>query len=166
MAIEMDRLRSPQLGGTEAFKTDSRELRLGSGMLRGSCGMMSMISKMPNVNMSQSTRNTCSGLIVQAQSGKKWMGITTMTIPTPIHPIPTCLHPSRVIRITSEHPMPNPNPLASIPSQLASNASLNPLTPSHLSNALPNTPTPLRLADAFPTQCTFDLSSSSRQVDS
>ena len=53
--------------------------------------------------------------------------------------IPTCLCPSRVIRITSEHPMPNPNPLA--PSRASS----------CLSNALPNTPTPSRLADAFPT---------------
>ena len=43
---------------------------------------------------------------------------------------------------------------------------LNPLTPSHLSNALPNTPTPLRLVNASPTRRTFDLSSPSRQVDS
>ena len=77
-------------------------------------------------------------------------GVTTMTVPTPIRPIPTCLHPSRVTWITPEHPMPNPNPL----------------TPSCLSNALSNTPTPLRLVDAFPTQCSFDLSSPSRQVDS
>ena len=46
----------------------------------------------------------------------------------------------------------------------------NPLTPSqansHLSNTLPNTPTPSHLVDAFPTRCSFDLSSSSRQVDS
>ena len=42
----------------------------------------------------------------------------------------------------------------------------NPLTPLHLSNALPNTPTPLRLVNAFPTRRSFDLSSSSRQVDS
>ena len=42
----------------------------------------------------------------------------------------------------------------------------NPLTPSHLSNALPNTPTPLHLVNAFPTRRSFDLSSSSRQVDS
>ena len=38
--------------------------------------------------------------------------VTTMTIPTPIHPILTCLHPSQVIRIIPEHPMPLPNPLA------------------------------------------------------
>ena len=42
----------------------------------------------------------------------------------------------------------------------------NPLTPSHLSNALLNTPTPLRLVNAFPTRRTFDLSSPSRQVNS
>ena len=42
----------------------------------------------------------------------------------------------------------------------------NPLTPSHLSNALPNTPTPLRLVNAFPTRRSFDLSSSSCQVNS
>ena len=42
----------------------------------------------------------------------------------------------------------------------------NPLTPSHLSNALLNTPTPLRLVNAFPTRRSFDLSSSSHQVDS
>ena len=42
----------------------------------------------------------------------------------------------------------------------------NPLTPSCLSNALPNTPTPLCLVNAFPTRRSFDLSSSSRQVDS
>ena len=43
---------------------------------------------------------------------------------------------------------------------------LNPLTPLCLSNALPNSPTPLRLVNAFPTRRTFNLSSSSRQVDS
>ena len=63
-------------------------------------------------------------------------------------------------------PNAKPKPSGSIPSQLASNASPNPLTPSRLSNALPNTLTPLRLVNAFPTQCTFDLSSSSCQVDS
>ena len=46
----------------------------------------------------------------------------------------------------------------------------NPLAPSRansrLSNTLPNTPTPLHLVNAFPTQRSFDLSSSSRQVDS
>ena len=76
--------------------------------------------------------------------------VTTVTEPTPIRPIPTCLRPSRVIWITPEHPIPNPNLL----------------TPSRLSNALPNTPTPLRLVNAFPTRRTFDLSSPSRQVDS
>ena len=81
-------------------------------------------------------------------------GVTTVTIPTPIHPILTCQHPSQVIRITPEHPMPLPNPLA--PSR----------APSCLSNALLNTPTPLRLVDAFPTRRSFDLSPSSRQVDS
>ena len=63
--------------------------------------------------------------------------VTTVTIPTPIHPIPTCLRPSRVIRIIPEHPMPLLNPLA--PSRANS----------RLSNALPNTPTPLCLVDAF-----------------
>ena len=77
-----------------------------------------------------------------------------MTVPTPICPIPTCLHPSRVIRIIPEHPMLLPNPLA--PSRANS----------CLSNALPNTPTPSHLVDAFPTRCSFDLSSSSHQVDS
>ena len=47
-----------------------------------------------------------------------------------------------------------------------SNASLNPLTASCLSNTLPNTPTPLHLADAFPTRHTFNLSSPSHQVNS
>ena len=75
-------------------------------------------------------------------------GVTTMTVPTPICPTPTCLRPSRAIWITPKHPIPNPNPL----------------TPSRLSNALPNTPTPSHLVNAFPT--TFDLSSPSRQVDS
>ena len=42
----------------------------------------------------------------------------------------------------------------------------NPLTPSRLSNALPNTPTPLRLVNAFPTRHSFDLYSSSHQVNS
>ena len=76
--------------------------------------------------------------------------VTTVTVPTPIRPTPTCLHPSRVIWITPEHPMPNPNPL----------------TPSRLNNALPNIPTPLRLINALPTRCSFDLSPSLRQVDS
>ena len=79
--------------------------------------------------------------------------VTTVTVPTPICPIPTFLHPSRVIRIIPKHPMPLPNPLA--PSWANS----------CLSNALPNTPTPLHLVDAFPTRCTFDLSSSSCQVN-
>ena len=65
--------------------------------------------------------------------------VTTVIKPTPIHPIPTCLHPSRVTRITPEHPMPLPNPLA------LSQAN------SRLSNALPNTPTLSCLANAFPT---------------
>ena len=76
------------------------------------------------------------------------------TIPTPVHPIPTYLCHSRVIRITPEHPMPLPNPLA--PSQVNL----------RLSNALPNTLTPLCLVDAFPTRHSFDLSLSSCQVDS
>ena len=58
------------------------------------------------------------------------------------------------IRIIPEYPMPPLNPLA--PSRANS----------HLSNALPNTPTPLHLVNAFPTRCSFDLSSPSRQVDS
>ena len=78
----------------------------------------------------------------------------TVTIPTPIRPILTCLRPSQVIRIIPKHPMPLPNPLA--PSQ----ANL------HLSNALPNTLTPLHLVNAFQTRHSFDLSSSSHQVDS
>ena len=55
----------------------------------------------------------------------------TMTEPTPIFPIPTCLHHSRVIRIIPEHPLPILNPLA--PSQASSclnNTLLNPLAPS------------------------------------
>ena len=78
----------------------------------------------------------------------------TVTVPTPIRPILTCLRPSRVIRIIPEHPMPLPNPLA--PSRANS----------RLSNALPNTPTPLRLVNAFLTRHTFNLSSPSRQVNS
>ena len=78
------------------------------------------------------------------------ISVTTVTVPTPIRPTPTCLRPSRAIWITPEHPIPNPNPL----------------TPSRLSNALPNTLTPSHLVNTFPTQHTFDLSSPSRQVDS
>ena len=63
-------------------------------------------------------------------------------------------------------PNAKPEPSGSVPSQLMSNASLNPLTPSHLSNALPNTLTPSHLANAFPTRHTFNLSSPSCQVDS
>ena len=66
--------------------------------------------------------------------------VTTVTIPTPVRPIPTYLRHSRVIR------MPLPNPLA--PSRANS----------RLSNAPPNTLTPLRLVDAFPTRRSFDLS--------
>ena len=73
----------------------------------------------------------------------------TVTEPTPIHPILTCLCPSRVIRIIPEHPMPLLNPLA--PSQANS----------RLSNALPNTPTPSCLVGALLTR-----HSSSHQVDS
>ena len=42
----------------------------------------------------------------------------------------------------------------------------NPLTLSHLSNALPNTPTPLRLVNTFPTRRTFNLPSTLHQVNS
>ena len=66
----------------------------------------------------------------------------------------------------SRAPNDKPKPSGSIPSQLASNASPNPLTPSRLSNTLPNTPTPSCLANAFLTRHTFDLSSPLRQVDS
>ena len=66
----------------------------------------------------------------------------------------------------SRAPNAKPEPSGSIPSQLVSNASPNPLTPSHPSNALLNTLTPLGLADAFLTRRTFNLSSSLRQVDS
>ena len=38
--------------------------------------------------------------------------VITMTVPTPVCPIPTCLCHSRVIRITPKHPIPIPNPLA------------------------------------------------------
>ena len=48
-------------------------------------------------------------------SGSFMLSVTTVTVPTPIRPILTCLRPSQVIRITPKHPMPNPNPLA--PSQ-------------------------------------------------
>ena len=94
---------------------------------------------------------SCSGISINIAI---LLDVTTVTEPTLIRPILTCLHPSRVTRITPEHPMPLPNPLA------PSRANL------HLSNALPNTPTPLRLVDAFPTRHSFNLSSSSRQVDS
>ena len=42
----------------------------------------------------------------------------------------------------------------------------NLLTPSRLNNALPNILTPLHLINAFPTRRSFNLSPSSRQVDS
>ena len=103
----------------------------------------------PDTARSSSTRATLpTWLAAEYQSIRE--RVTTMTVPTPIRPIPTCLRPSRVIWITPKHPMPNPNPL----------------TPSRFSNALPNIPTPLHLVNAFPTQCTFNLSSPSRQVDS
>ena len=72
--------------------------------------------------------------------------VTPVTVPTPVHPIPTCLHHSQVIKTITEHLSPIPNPLT--PSQ----ASL------HLSNALPNSLTPLHLIDTFPTPIPiFDL---------
>ena len=73
--------------------------------------------------------------------------VTTMTIPTPVHPIPTCLRHSWVIRITLKHPMPMPNPLA--PSQANS----------CLSNALPNLwPPCILLTHSWPdTPSTFPL---------
>ena len=80
--------------------------------------------------------------------------VTTVTKPTPIRPIPTCLRPSRVIRITPKHPISIPNPLAlSQANSCLRNALLDPLTPLHF-------------VDAFPTCRSFDLSPSSRQVDS
>ena len=85
-----------------------------------------------------------------------WLGLAvmTVTVPTPIHPIPTCLCPSWVIRIIPEHPISLLNPLA------PSRANL------HLSNALLNTPTPLHLVNTFPTRRSFNLSSSLHQVNS
>ena len=65
--------------------------------------------------------------------------VTTVTVPTPIRPIPTCLHPSWVIRITPEHPMANPNSLA--PSQ-ANSRLMHPQTlwPPHISAMPPKHP--------------------------
>ena len=71
--------------------------------------------------------------------------VTTITIPTPVHPTTTCLHHFRAIRTIPKLPLPIPNPLA--PSQASS----------HLSNALLNPPTLLRLINVFPTCCSFDL---------
>ena len=84
---------------------------------------------------------------------KVTLPVMTVTVPTPVHPILTYLRHSQVIRIIPEHPMPLPNPLA--PSRANS----------CLSNALPNPLTPLCLVDAFPTRCSFNLSSPSHQVD-
>ena len=84
----------------------------------------------------------------------------------PYSPYPDLSTPIPSHQNHSQAPNDKPEPSGSIPSQLASNASLNLLTPSCLSNALPNTPTPLHLVNAFPTQRSFDLSSSSHQVDS
>ena len=78
----------------------------------------------------------------------------TVTVPTPVHPIPTYLRHSRVTRIIPEHSMPIPNSLA--PSWANS----------HLSNTLPNPLTPLHLVNAFLTWHSFNLSSSLCQVDS
>ena len=58
-------------------------------------------------------------------------------------------------------PLAKPEPSGSILSQLASNAFPNPLTPLHLDKCISNT---IPIPD--PTRCSFDLSSSSRQVDS
>ena len=44
----------------------------------------------------------------RVQSLSTIYAVTTMTIPTPIHPIPTCLHHSWVIRTIPEHPLPIP----------------------------------------------------------
>ena len=82
----------------------------------------------------------------------------------PYSPYPDLSTPIPSHQNHSRAPNDKPKPSGSIPSQLTSNASPNLLTPSRLSNALLNTPTPLHLVDAFPTRCTFDLSSSSRQV--
>ena len=84
----------------------------------------------------------------------------------PYSPYPDLSTPILSHQNHSQAPNAKFEPSGSILSQLASNASPNPQTPLHLSNALSNTPTPLCLADAFPTQRSFDLSSSSRQVDS
>ena len=84
----------------------------------------------------------------------------------PYSPYPDLSTPIPSHQNHSQAPNAKPEPSGSIPSQLISNASPNPLTFSRLSNALPNTPTPLCLVDAFPTRRSFDLSSSLRQVDS
>ena len=84
----------------------------------------------------------------------------------PYSPYPDLFTPIPSHQNHSWAPNAKPEPFDSILSQLASNASPNPLTPLHLSNTLLNTPTPLHLADAFPTRRSFDLSSSLRQVDS
>ena len=84
----------------------------------------------------------------------------------PYSPYPDLSMPILSHQNHSQAPNAKSEPSGSILSQLASNASLNPQTPLHLSNALLNTLTPLCLANAFPTRRSFDLSSSSRQVDS
>ena len=89
----------------------------------------------------------------------------TMTVPTPICPILTCLHHSWVFRTIPKHPLPIPNPL--VPPQVSlhlNNALSNPLASpwanSCLSNTLPNPLTPLHLVNAFLTWRSFNLLSS------
>ena len=84
----------------------------------------------------------------------------------PYSPYPNLSTPTPSHLNHSQAPNAKPKPSGSIPSQLASNASPNLLTPSRLSNALLNTPTPLHLVNAFLTRRTFDLSSPLHQVDS
>ena len=92
-------------------------------------------------------------LIMHTASKLKQL-VTTVTKPTPVHPVLTYPRHSKVIRIIPKHSMPLPNPLA------LSQANL------HLSNALLNTLTPLCLVNTFLTRHSFNLSSSSHQVNS
>ena len=109
------------------------------------------------------------------ESSLKWSGLEQASDSTPCHDrdrtYPYSLYSDLSTPIPSHQnhswaPNAKPEPSGSILSQLTSNTSPNPLTPLRLSNTLPNTPTPLHLVDAFPTQCSFDLFSSSCQVDS
>ena len=118
--------------------------------------VLTVSAKVPRTFWSCSSRSSPESfffIFLTRPKMRAWRGCHDCDCTYPYSPYPDLSTPIPSHQNHFRAPNAKPEPSGSIPSQLAS-------------NALPNTLTPLRLADAFPTRRTFDLSSSLRQVDS